>query len=834
MPRSRLTGITTTTLLILTFLTALTTSPARAADLIVANGGFDDGLTGWSGSHSPGGATAVTWQGRTAARIADTDATKAYGRESMPSLPATAGTRYAVFAKVWIESGSADLYLRFRDAAGTLLSSAYTRVTTTGRWVDMRATGTAPPGATRVSALIYSGVADVGTAYWDDIRISAAVTDLGVQMESAVPNGTTFDATGATAYTVHTGTAARNPQLAVIDVASETVTRRIELPDSDATPTVGGWAATVATDGSVYLGTYPNSKLYRYVPGQSTVTDLGRAEGGYSFIWDLEPGADGKVYGGTYNDGRYFKYHNGAFTTIGAVPVRPGKEYVRSIAHDPTANATYLGTGTNAALIRYDNVTGGTYDLLPAAYANESMVGGLTWTGNRLFAWVNRTLLVLDVVRNADGSYRGDLDAVIGDAEQHVSPARDGKVWFVKDDVLQSYDIATGTVTATAAHPGMDVTGYGWSGNTLVALGGAPAGTKIFKYTPATGQWTSHGVNSVPILPAAINALGTGPDGKIYTGGYLTGGTGVYDPLRGDADDDTPDTPTLNGLHQTDSLLASGNRLYIGVYPSAKLYEYDPAQAWNPGVNPVLRYTGGDAGDIADDCATGEGPPPQDRPYALATAPDGTVYMGSVPKYGKRSGALSVWKAGAPGRSLCVVPGQSVVSLAYEGGRVYGGTSTRGALGVNPVFTPGASATLFAYDPATGGVTTYPLPAAVDNRLAITDVTVVDGDVWGFAEGWLFVFDPGTGRYTTAVELFPDIDYSVNSAHAWRDAGLTTVPWDTANVYGSIGDQIFRIDKSTKALTVLHTEKGMDGLATDADGNLYYKVGETLRRYVAP
>ncbi|WP_185949270.1 carbohydrate binding domain-containing protein [Microbispora sp. KK1-11] len=832
MPRSRPTGIATTALLILAFLTVSPASPARAADLIIANGGFDDGLTGWSGSHSPGGVTAVTWQGRTSAQIADTDATKAYGRESMPSLPAAAGTRYAVFAKVWAESGSADLYLRFRDDTGALLSSAYTHVTATGQWTDVRAAATAPAGATRVSALIYSGVANVGTAYWDDIRVSAAVTNLGVQLESDVPNGTAFDAAGGTVYAVYTGTEARNPRLAVIDVAGETVTRKIELPDSAASPTVGGWAATVATDGSVYLGTYPNSKLYRYVPGQTTVSDLGRAEGGYSFIWDIEPGSGGEIYGGTYNDARYFRYQNGAFTTMGAVPIRPGKENVRSIAHDPVANATYLGLGTNAGLVRYDNATGRTDDLLPAAYANESMVGDLTWTGDRLFAWLNRTLLVLHVVRNADGSYRGDVDAVIGDAELHVSPARDGKVWFVKDEVLQSYDIAGRTVSATSARPGMDVTGYGWAGNTLVALGGAPTGTKVFKYTPATGQWTSRGVSSVPILPAAINALGTGPDGKIYTGGYLTGGTGVYDPLHGDADDNTPDTPTLTGLHQTDSLLAAGSKLYIGVYPSAKLYEYDPTRAWNPGTNPVLRYTGGAAGDIADDCGAGQGPPPQDRPYALAAAPDGTVYMGSVPKYGKRSGALSIWKAGTQGRTLCVVPGQAVVSLAYQGGKVYGGTSARGALGVNPVFPPGAQSTLFAYDPATGGVTTYPLPAAVTNRLAITDVTAVDGDIWGFAEGWLFVFDPGTGRYTTATQLFPGIDYKADPTHAWRDANLTTVPWDTGHVYGSIGDQIFRIDKSTKALTVLHTEKGMDGLAADADGNLYYKIGETLRRYV--
>ncbi|MCK2218529.1 hypothetical protein MF672_032750 [Actinomadura sp. ATCC 31491] len=800
-------------------------TPATAADLRLLNDGFDDGLTGWSGSHTPGGVDPVLWNGRTTARVTDADPAAAYGRESMPGLPAVPGTRYTLNAQVWAESGTAYLYLRFRDAAGRLLAGGANAPATGRRWNRVTTSGVAPAGAATVSALIYSGVADVGTAYWDEVLITKDVTDLGVQIESSAPNATTF--AGGSAYALYTGTANVNPQLAVIDLATAKVTRKITIPDSAATPTVGGWAAATATDGSVYLGTYPNSKLYRYVPGQSAVTDLGRAEGGYSFIWDLEPGAGGVVYGGTYDQGRYFRY-DGAFTTLGAVPVVPGAQNVRSLAHDPAADATYLGTGTHAGLVRYDNATGRVDDLLPPAYAHDSMVGGLTWTGGRLFAWIDRTLLVLRVVRAADGSYSATTDATFTDVDLHHSPARDGKVWFVKEGLLHSYDVAARTAQATGVRPGLDVTGYTWSGGTLVGLGAAVDGTRIFSYDPASGDWSNRPVTGAPVLPAAINALGAGPDGRVYTGGYLTGGTGVHDPLRGDGDDDRPDTPTLSGLSQTDSVLAHDGRLYLGVYPSARLYGYDPGGAWPP----ALLYTGGAAGDKADDCEPGHGPPPQDRPYALAGGPDGAVYLGTVPKYGKRSGALTVWKAGTAGRTLCVVPDQSVVSLAWAGGRLFGGTSTRGALGVDPVYAPGASATLFSFDPATGAVRLHPLP--LTEPKAVTALKEVGGELWGLAGGSLFTLDPAQPGTITVKRLFPDPDYAARPSLAWRDGVLLTVPQDPGHVYGTLGEQIFRIDRATRTATVLLTVKGMEGLTADGFGNLYYKINERLYRLARP
>jgi hypothetical protein len=239
-------------------------------------------------------------------------------------------------------------------------------------------------------------------------------------------------------------------------------------------------------------------------------------------------------------------------------------------------------------------------------------------------------------------------------------------------------------------------------------------------------------------------------------------------------------------------------------------------------------YTGGQAGDKADDCEPGEGPPPQDRPYALAAGPGGAVYMGTVPKYGKRSGALSIWKEGAAGRTVCVAQNQSVVSLAYAGGRVFGGTSTRGALGVDPVYAPGAAATLFSFDAATGAVRLHPLPLTAPK--AVTARTEVDGELWGLAGGSLLTLDPAAPAAISVKRLFPDPDYAAKPSLAWRDGVLLSVAQDPRHVYGTFGDQIFEIEKSTKALTILLTDPGMEGLTADAFGNLYFKINERLHR----
>lgn len=177
-----------------------------------------------------------------------------------------------------------------------------------------------------------------------------------------------------------------------------------------------------------------------------------------------------------------------------------------------------------------------------------------------------------------------------------------------------------------------------------------------------------------------------------------------------------------------------------------------------------------------------------------------------------------------------IVPDQSVVSLAYHDGLVYGGTSIRGALGTEAPLA--GRARFFIFNPATGATVTKDLPPAAFDVSTVTDLTVVDGKIWGFAEGILFVFDPATGGFVYAAEKFTDVDPAYAATTQWRDADLRTVAKDPAHVYGTIGNHLFKVNRSTYAVTdLIPAAAGLDGLATDDFGNVYYKITGRLYRY---
>ncbi|WP_162908153.1 hypothetical protein [Allorhizocola rhizosphaerae] len=799
---------------------------ARAADVVPPNRGFENELSGWTRFSAAGTVTATTeqaYEGVKSAKLVDTSAETSTGLES--GRLATGPGRHAVVARVLVASGSAQLYLRFYNSAGTLVGNHYSSLGTTGgAWETLSVSGTAPTGTTTFSALIYSAVGNIGTSYFDDVSLSKGVTNLGVQITHSMINGTTFGigANQNKIFGVFTGSNAGNPpRFATIDADTERVVGATIPLANGAT---GAWAATTATDGTVYVGTYSNAGVYRHVPGSGTVTSLGTPITGQSFVWCLTAGADGRVYGGTYKSAGYFKYQpaNG-FATIGSVPIWPGRQYVRSIAFDPSEGATYLGVGTNAALIRFDRVTGAKHNVLPAKYAGESMVGGLTFTGGRLFATMaSGTLSVLNIVENADGTVTSTEEAT-GRTGLHVSPARDGKVYLISGGALHVYDIAARTFTPVGVGVNVAPTELGWvrladqaafPGETLVAVGHILGQTHLFKYNPLSGMARTAPVAGAPVTPTDLHSVGAGPDGKIYTGGYLTGGTGVYQPLHGDANDATPDL-LHRGMSQTDSILGYGGKVYFGVYPGARVYEYDPAAPWGNS-NPRLMAA-----------LSGHG---QDRPFTLA-AGEGKLFVGTVPKYGAYDGALSIFDlvTGELTVKRDLVADQGVVSLAYHGGKVYGGTTIRGGLGVDTA--PRAiEAKFFSYDLATAAKVEYSLTLPGGRKpTAITALSVVDGRIWGLAEGFLFVFNPATSSFSTApVQKFGAVDYRPNGT--WRDAAMTTTPKDTTSVYVTIAGALYRINKSTLAVT--HLAAGAHGITVDQLGDIYYYNDTNLFRYL--
>lgn len=815
---------------------------ATAADIQVENFSFERNMADWTQTtdknngndkDDKGSSIQITNEiasdGLKSVTIFDAKNSRAYGLESR-KLAAAAGTTYVIFADVRTDSGEAELHLLFYDAGGQILSETHSTAKATGAWTTIQVSLMAPAETTHAAVRLYSGNKNEGTAYWDNVRFTKDYTNLGVQVGGAAPLGSTFGNGGNQdkIYSVVTGNANDLPIMQVIDADTESVFTSVTLPGTGAKPT-GVWATATATDGSVYLGAYTNGRMYKYIPGETTLTDLGAALANESYVYDLAAGKNGKVYGGTYNHAGFFQYDpaNG-FSPIGSMPIYEpaGRHiaYVRALAYDAVHDVSYLGVGANASLVRYDHATGAKTDILPAAYAKITLPGAVEFEGDRVFVSIGGYIVVLHVEVQPDGTVVTTEEASMTGTTPRVSPERDGSVYLIQRGKLARYDIASKTVTTIEKTVPGRVQRFGWitledqtnfPGETLVALCSTNNETYLMKYNPHNGSFRMARVEGSPRIPGAINSIGTGPDGNIYTSAYLTGGLGIYRPFAGDANDSQPEY-VYAPISQIDKMASFNGKLYLGVYPGGLLYEYDPLQPWAPGVNPklIISTTGYD----------------QDRPKAIAYG-DNKVFMGTTGKTAARPGALSVfdYTTGTTTVHKNIIVDQSIVALAYYNGKLYGGSTIRGGYESTPSQT---EAKLFVYDPASGTKTAeYSLPATANGKklTAITELQLVDGKLWGFAEGYLFVFNPANDSFDYFGQKFTDVNYAGGT---YRDADLVTVGKDSNSLYGTIGNKyLFKINKSDKEVTIMQSS-GADMLTADHDGNLYYRKNDTgLWRY---
>ncbi|MGV3503600.1 MAG: hypothetical protein ACO1O1_07820 [Adhaeribacter sp.] len=623
-------------------------------------------------------------------------------------------------------------------------------------------------------------------------------TDLGTQLSAALIQGSAFVQDPQGRELVYTVVRGRPAHLLGYEIKTNKLIVDLEVPQTD-----GVWDLEVSSDGMLYVPS-ANGILFRHLPGSQQLERLGEVLPGEKVIWDLTAGKDGEIFGGTYPGARVFRYHpRQGFSDLGRGPVVEKENYVRSVAYQPQTGKVYAGVASHSHLIELDPKTGQKRELLPAEHQDQeaiyhlSLVPGLKG-GDRLIGWLTSSTERQTVVYNLKN---GQLE--------HLLPTIDVKSAIRGKSKKDLYYVAGGKLFLAnlnqkhvqpreLAQLGGEAKDMAWARDGQLQV--VTASHRVYRYHPKTGKTTEIKLD-IPGQPIDIQTIGLGPDGRIWTGGYLAGSHAAYDPKTGK-------TERYAGLDQTEGMAVQGNTIYFGIYAKARLYAYDNTKPWNLKQNNPKSI-----GKI-------EG---QDRPFAvLPHDQSGKVFFGTVPGYGMLGGALVEYepKTGAMETFSGVVPGQSIVTLAQAGNLVIGGSSIFGGLGILPTEN---EAKLFAWD-VNSRKKVFEMPV-LPGAMAITGlINGPDGRLWGFADGTLFVFDLTQRKVVRTHEYYK---IKGRPSHIWRNGSLMVHP--SGQVYGNINDKAFRIDPKTLQFIELFDNVSL--LTLDDQGSFYFRRKANLWKY---
>ncbi|HZT32705.1 MAG TPA: hypothetical protein VFA33_22645 [Bryobacteraceae bacterium] len=509
----------------------------------------------------------------------------------------------------------------------------------------------------------------------------------------------------------------------------------------------------VGPDGKIYLGTLPNAHLLQLDPRAGKLIDLGRPSQTESYIWDVAVGPDRKIYGATYPQAKLVRYDPATNKLEDLGRMDPVEQYAHSVAG--TGDFVYVGIGTSKANIAvYQISTGQHREILPA---DAQVVAQAT-------VYMGQDGKVYGRVESRCFRLEGWTCTPIPAAEAAPAVAnnrlRDGRSVTVEDNTLRISDPRGGGITERK---------FGYQGNTL------------------------------PVFRVAF-----GPDDRLYGSTILPIHLVRFDEAQRAFQE-------IGGLGggEVYSFLTLRGRLLMGAYSGlAPLMSYDPAQAFHPGVNPVLvEYAGQDHGW---------------RPEAMIAGPDGRVYLGPVAGYGRLGGPLTIWDPATNQVTSYpqLVQDQSPVSLARAGDLIAGGTTVGGGGGSHPTQT---EAKLFLWDPQGARKIFETVPVARARN--INDLIAgPDKMIYGIAGQTLFVFDPATRQIVhTAPVPFHSAPY--NSVAVGADGGI----------WGLAREGIFRIDPRTRAATLVASAPRPITAGFDLRGGAIYFTSEAvLYRYHLP
>lgn len=587
-------------------------------------------------------------------------------------------------------------------------------------------------------------------------------------------------------YTTVTG----NPAIfQVIDLETKELLRKFPLEGSESS-----WSHITVPNGNVYIG--GNGKLYEYSPHTKEVKNLGGI--GESVVYGLSHDEDGRVYFGSYPNAKAGSYDpkTGEMRDYGSVA--PDQSYSRSTAYHN--GYLYLGIGIDGYLVKLDVETGEYEKIeLPShVVEGSSNIWQLDTAGKYIVAGIgggNNALLFYDTVEHkwSEKYYTNNkgLRLIKG------KPGTTDTAYFLQGTRLQEINLDTLDIQDTGVVFGTFIRNTSWvevaddpdlPGLSLVTIqfGGGVTFMNLETKKVKT-------VSDYPIAgnPIPIQTLEKGPDGNLYVSGYPGGVAAKFNPETS--------VSTMFSLGQAEGMAALGDKMYMGVYSGAHIFELDVTANTNP--KQIFTI------------------PNQDRPFVMTPADD-TLFIGTIPNYGQLGGSLTVLRPNSelePAVYENVVHNQSIAGLAVRDGKLYGSTTVAGGLGIAPTET---EAKIFVWDIDSGEKTMEFVPeipgATVQPKMISGMKLGPDGLLWAAADGSIFAMDPDTLEIVKSANIYPE----VKNYGMWRPVHIR---WGADGLmYTTLAGKLTVIDPISLDFETLSSTQLM---TIGNDGNIYYTSG---------
>lgn len=636
-----------------------------------------------------------------------------------------------------------------------------------------------------------------------------APEDMGVAASQAVATSAVFGMYDGRSYAYST---ANGGMFNAIDVDTNRLVYSQQLGDVTQV-----WTHAVAPDGTVYisgLGSGNVGELWVYDPAAQKAERAGVLLEGHQ-AWSSTTDPDGNLYVGTFQEGNahVVKYEaaTGQITDLGKVDGTDNSGYVRSLAYH--GGALYMGMGVMAKVMRMDlatrevtDITGNAPALIGKPQAQLKFAYDMAVAGNyllvRMDADYEDALLFYDLTTGqwADKVLKKPAEQGSYGAWGFTQLAVDGDdVYVIYNRKLLRIDLATLDAFDTGIAYASALRGA-WmqeKDGARFLLTVSRAG-EICWFDLAAGTVTKKD-SAMMAAPLQLHNLGLGNNGRLYMTTYPGGPKGSeFDPVAG--------TFRMYNQGQAEGIAAGeGSTQYFGLYPGAVIQKMDT-----------------DTGALTSLFSLKE-TYQQDRPYIMTFA-EGKLFVGTIPDYQKLGGALAVYDPSTDTFSAWrnVVQDQSIVGLAVRDGLLYGSTTIRGGLDIEPTAT---QPKLFIWDIAAGqklAELTLDIPGL--SAPMISGLTFdSEGNLWGAADGVLFTFDTATRTVSHYENLYP----GTQGRGMWRPVHILF--GDDGLLYTDIAGKLTVVDPATEhwdhvTLSTGGGEVDFIQLAFDADGNqnIYY------------